>query len=413
VPDRTAQSVSSVLRAVAWSGGLHVIALFLVAIVSSRARPTSGLAMADASDPAWQEFPEDLDVALGPDSVGAFDLAELPPLEPPPRPPLPLGDVTTADTNPRIGVDHDAVERRAAASDSGIGAGRPQEIAWRRDASTLHERISDGARAYRPAREKLSARAASPEQLRQEPVVGTGDSSLTKAARTEAAKEVPVDLPSEEEESERATTPPPTELAAAEAGTAASEGEGPLEAEQGRKSFDATRPGKASETEASRAASSELNPGLLDYSAPSASIAVGVQGRGPGDAPGVLPEQSSGKASALNGGQPIASPIPAVGEGSDERVYAREHQEIRQRVARALRFPRRLAIRLEQGEAIVVFQVERSGQITGEVKLVKSAGFEEFDQEAIQVVRRAAPYPALRKALLVRIRIPFENPVIR
>lgn len=361
--------------------------------------------------PPWQEAEEDLDVVLAADE--AFDLDKAPPLEPPSRGPLPLGDLTTADTSPRVGVDHDAVEKRAPASDTGEGPGRPHEVAWRRDASTLHERISDGARAYRPAREKLSARATSPEALRKEPVVGTGDSSRTKSAQAEAAEEVEVDLPAEDEETEKEPTPAPTELAAAEAGTAAAEGEGPLEAEQGRKSFDATRPGKASETEVSRAASSELNPGLLDYSAPSASTAVGVVGRGPGDAPGVLAVQSSGSAPALNGGQPLRSPIPAVGEGSDERVYAREHQEIRQRVARALRFPRRLAIRLEQGEAIVVFQVERSGQVAGEVKLVKSAGFEEFDQEAVQVVRRAAPFPALRKALLVRIRIPFENPVIQ
>jgi TonB family protein len=310
-------------------------------------------------------------------------------------------------------VDHDAVEKRAPATDNGAGPGRPQEVAWRRDASTLHERISDGTKAYRPAREQLSTRAASPEALRKEPIVGTGDSSHTSTARAEAAKELPVDLPVEDDETDRESTPTPTDLAAAVPGTAAAAGDGPLEAEIGRKSFDASRPGKASETESSRAASSEVNPGLLDYSAPSVVTSASVVGRGSGAAPGVVPDRSTGTAPALNGGQPVRSAIPAVGEGSDERIYAREHQEIRQRVARALRFPRRLAIRLEQGEAIVVFQVERSGEIAGEVKLVKSAGFEEFDQEAVQVVRRAAPFPALRKALLVRIRIPFENPVIQ
>lgn len=102
-----------------------------------------------------------------------------------------------------------------------------------------------------------------------------------------------------------------------------------------------------------------------------------------------------------------------MGEGSDERVYAREHLEIRRRVQRFLRFPRRLAVMLEQGEAIILFQVERDGRISGDVKLEKSAGFEEFDREAMEVVRRAAPFPILPKKLVVRLRIPFENPMIQ
>ncbi|HEY0714644.1 MAG TPA: hypothetical protein VGF45_18320, partial [Polyangia bacterium] len=237
----------------AWSGGLHLFGLFLVAMITSRPRPELDLSVGGfpVIVPPWQEVEEDIDVVLA--NEGAFDLEKAPPLEPPPRPVMPLGDLTTSDTRPRVGVDHDAVEKRAAASDTGTGPGRPHEVAWRRDASTMHARISDGARAYRPAREKLSNRASSPQALRQEPLVGTGDSSATKTARTLAAEEVPVDLPDEALENERASTPPPTELAAAEAGAAPVEGEGPLEAEQGKKAFDATRPGPARETEASRA----------------------------------------------------------------------------------------------------------------------------------------------------------------
>ena len=408
--ERTAQSIRNVLRAVAWSTGLHVLALFFVALLTRGATHDIAGPGFPVIVPPWQEVDEPLAVML--DSAVAFE-PESAPVLPPEKVPLPLGDLNTADRNPRVGVDHDAVERRAPAADNGAGPGRPAEVAWRQDASTLHERISDGARAYRPAREKLSARASSPQARRQEPTVGAGDSSRSQESRSETAKEVAVDLPEELDETDTMAIPAPTDLAAQEPGAAAARGDGPLEAEQGQKSFDATHPGKARETEASRAASSELNPGLMDYSAPSSANAPGIVGRGPSDKPGVVNERSSGTAPALNGGQPIAAPIGAVGEGSDERVYAREHQEIRQRVARALRFPRRLAIMLEQGEAIVVFQVDRSGKVAGEVKLLKSAGFEEFDQEAVQVVRRAAPFPVLKKALLVRIRIPFENPVIQ
>ena len=82
-------------------------------------------------------------------------------------------------------------------------------------------------------------------------------------------------------------------------------------------------------------------------------------------------------------------------------------------MARVLRFPKRLALLLEQGEAIVQFMVERDGRVWGDVKLLKSAGFEEFDREALEVVRRAAPFPQLPQRLLVRMRVPFENPIIR
>jgi protein TonB len=94
-------------------------------------------------------------------------------------------------------------------------------------------------------------------------------------------------------------------------------------------------------------------------------------------------------------------------------MYAREHLEIRRRVARLQRFPHRLAMLLEQGEAIVQFQVERDGRLAGEVKLLKSAGFEEFDQEAMAAVQRAAPFPQMTRPLLVRMRIGFQNPLVR
>jgi protein TonB len=184
--------------------------------------------------------------------------------------------------------------------------------------------------------------------------------------------------------------------------------------DQGQKSFDTAHGGLAQETFDQRAASDELHPGLTDFSAPSSAKAEGRVGHGPGAAPGITKLRQEGTGTApLQDGPRSTGPVGAVGEGSDERVYSREHMEIRQRVARVLRFPRRLAVMLEQGEAIILFQVDRDGRVAGDVKLVKSAGFEEFDREAVDVVRRAAPFPVLPKKLLVRMRIPFENPMIQ
>jgi protein TonB len=153
---------------------------------------------------------------------------------------------------------------------------------------------------------------------------------------------------------------------------------------------------------------------LTDFSAPSSIKGDSRIGQGPAAIPGItkVRQEGTGTAPAQDGAR-SAGPVGAIGEGTDERVYAREHMEIRQRVARVLRFPRRLAVMLEQGEAIITFAVERDGRVSGDVKLVKSAGFEEFDREAVDVVRRAAPFPVLPKKLLVRMRIPFENPIIQ
>jgi TonB family protein len=82
-------------------------------------------------------------------------------------------------------------------------------------------------------------------------------------------------------------------------------------------------------------------------------------------------------------------------------------------VASVLRFPKRLALMLEQGETVVQFVVRADGRLQGSVKVVKSAGFAEFDQEAVAAVTRAAPFPAVGHPLSVSMPIAFDNPVVR
>jgi TonB family protein len=82
-------------------------------------------------------------------------------------------------------------------------------------------------------------------------------------------------------------------------------------------------------------------------------------------------------------------------------------------VARALRFPPRLALLLEQGETIVAFTIGPNGHLEGGIRLLKSAGFEEFDAEAKAAVSRAAPFPPTGRSHAVSMRVPFENPVVR
>jgi periplasmic protein TonB len=414
VPKRTAHSVSAVVRAAAVSASTHLLILGFLGRLAGEGPTVRAVPPTDYTLllPGWADA-EEIAAELLPEE--AFDLSKALPL-PPERPPMPEGDLSTLDPRPRGSHPGEKDEHRARASDDGEGPGRPAEIAWRRDTTNLRSRPSDGALFYQTEKERSAREASSPQASRQERRTGTGDSARTKRPRTELRPPdpiLPIERPDEEdEEPPLPVEEPPLAVAALGPGGDTIRAEGALSAERGQKAFDAPRPGPAHEQTDVRSASNELHPGLTDFSAPSAVRGPSRVGQGPGDAPGIVKIAQAGIAVAVAGARAPA-PIGAIGEGSDERVYAREHLEIRQRVARALRFPRRLAIMLEQGEAIILFQVERDGRVHGEVKLEKSAGFEEFDKEAIDVVRRAAPFPVLPKKLLVRMRIPFENPMIQ
>jgi protein TonB len=96
-----------------------------------------------------------------------------------------------------------------------------------------------------------------------------------------------------------------------------------------------------------------------------------------------------------------------------EREYHRALGEIRRRVEKTLRFPKRLALELEQGEAVVYFVLRPDGRIDGRVRVVKSAGFDEFDAEAVGAVERAAPFPPMSRAFTISMPISFDNPLVR
>jgi protein TonB len=399
------------------SGGFHVLALLTFAWFAFH-MPVVPLPLGSDEYPViiapWQPDGEDVEVTLS--AAEEFDLSAIP-LEPLQRPALPEGDVTTFDTSPSPRSDGASDHARAAAPDDGAGPGRPVEPAWRQDTTTLRARQSDGATIYQAEKERNADQASSPQAARQERRTGAGDSSRTRHPRTEVRPPEPI-LPIEQtladDEPAVEVEQSPLPVAALGPGAELARGDGPLATDQGEKSFDVIQTGLPQETTNARAASNELHPGLTDFSAPSAAKGDSRIGQGPGAMPGItkLRQEGTGIAPAQDTAR-SSGPIGAVGAGTDERVYAREHMEIRQRVARVLKFPRRLAVMLEQGEAIILFEVERDGRVTGDVKLVKSAGFEEFDREAVDVVRRAAPFPTLPKKLLVRMRIPFENPMIQ
>jgi TonB family protein len=351
--------------------------------------------------------------------LDALDSVALPaeamaPLTPEPIGDLPEADQSNQDIHPAAGSRGVVGLTESPAPDQGDGDGQQLPLAFRKDSSTLRARLTTGASLYQPSREKNAERASSPQQVRRERRAGVGDSARSTAPRvTEAvpaAPRVPEEVTSNDAPQPRLDEQRRSPLVP---GDATTRGEGPLDGDVGNRAYDVPVEGPARDIVAARQASNEPNPGLTDY----ASVAArgdGVLGRGQAQSPGITSAPSKGTAASFEGWpSPRPSTAEDVGEGTSERLYAREHLEIRRRVARAQRFPHRLAVMLEQGEAIVQFQVERDGRLAGEVKLLKSAGFEEFDQEALAAVQRAAPFAQMARPLLVRMRIGFQNPLVR
>ena len=394
----------------------------------------------------------DLDVAIDPWAAAAsvVEPTSVVPTAPEPTPPAPEMPVAPAGApgdfrhlterpappNRLPGPPLDPRHTRdfVGASDRGAGLGRPiEDAAWRRDTSTAHQRLSDGADTYQPPRERTSrdARPSSPQGARREPAPGEGDSAHT------SVPEAPAPLVSDATtEDPQATAPParrtreagdddpsaPTDAAdddTARRGprhvTVASRG--PLDADLGPRLFDVTggRARVPTDDRDLRAASRELHPSILDLSL-AAAAGTSTEGRGPGETPGALTKASRGLAAAMTRPHGLAG-----GTGDEdslvERTYNRYNLELRRRVHDAYSFPKDLALRLEQGETIVRFTVAPDGRLSGAAEVVKSSGFVGFDQAALDAVAKALPFPKMpdpahARPLRFSVRFAASNPVI-
>jgi TonB family protein len=301
---------------------------------------------------------------------------------------------------------------RAPAPDQGIGTGKSLAPAFRLDRSTLHERLTNGARIYEPEHERTARTASSRQAERREPSVGVGDLARTQLSHTDSrpVMVLPADEP---DESARAVLASDEKPRPAASGTSAVRGSGPLDAEQGERRFDVGREGPARDLRSAPLLSDELHPGRMDLSAPSApGPKDGNLGRGSGEGPGTVARLSKGSSPSPTGNHGVAA-LGNVGDDAVERLRAHHELDIRRRIDRFLRFPQHLALMLEQGETILAFVVAADGRVAGRIEVVKSAGFVEFDEEAVAAVRRAAPFSPPGRALALSVRVPFQNPVVR
>jgi TonB family protein len=380
-----------------------------------------------ALEPEWPE-PEWIDVR------SVDEIAPMPPRAPNRPPEVQVAGAAQGENDrdldrsraPRIADGH---QDRAPAPDSGGEAGRTeQQSAWRRDRSTLHARLTDGATLSQPARRLTSSRSTSPEAVRREPVVGAGDAIRTEDPRSaRSTPNLAASEPSPRGDSApsvagtRAGEPlvarPEHPLVAERASEA--RGVGPIEVEAGPRSFDSQRAGAAADDKDQRAASNEPRPGITDFSHSGVASSVdALSGRGPGQAPGAVDRAAAGSAPAEYGSPNRQDAARQVAERSQDRRYDRYMQEIQRRVNNASEFPKRLALRLEQGETIVRFVLQTDGRVTSGVQVLKSSGFDEFDDAAARAVQRAAPFPPMPASLSARprwfsVRVAFENPLVR
>lgn len=413
---------SAWLRAGTVSVGAHALVILMIGVGAWLGRgraaraPSSGDLML-ASVPM-------IDLSLADDVLSPAPVPELEFPEPP------LANDAPASTSSATAVPPPGPERyRVPAPDSGNGAGRsPDELAWRRDRSTLRDRLTNGADRYQPAHSRVAPAAASPQADRREPTVGPGD-AVRSARATGAPGATSLGMLDDSARLRGGDTatpgavenPAPSVAAPNPAGAAEPrDNTGPLDTAQGQRAFDVGRRGPAADDRAIREASAELHPSVTDLSAPSVPGA-GNEGHGPAPLPGpvVRPAPRPGAGPSLPG---RLGPASGTGAGSArERAHARYEAEIRARVNRALVFPRALAVRLLLGETMLSFSVDAGGHLDGAVAVTKSAGYEEFDRAATDAVRRAAPFPSLpaeiaretRQARSFSLRVTFANPVIR
>ncbi len=414
-------------RALALSFAFHALGLLVIGIGASATTP----AASDGSLAGWVS-------ALPIETPTMVDLAAidtLAPLEVVPSPtPAQPADLSRGIPDDQARAGHVSAappvvggpDRRVPSPDRGAGQGRAvEDPAWRRDDSTLHERLSDGAERYQPAHTRTASRATSPQAVRRETRTGLGDSVKTqRAQRTPVGASYGVAEPdpsgpgsamSEGVSLAASPVTPNPALPEAERAFAASS-TGPLEAERGTRSFDVEAPGvAATDNRAARAASHEDHPGITDLTL-AAAPGIGATGRGPADQPGAVPRATIGAAPSRFG-----QPGPAgAGDNqrTEERRYDRYKQQIHSRVDRARDFPRALALRLEQGETLLRFIVLPDGSLGDGIQVIKSSGFTEFDQAAVDAVRKASPFgpmpdPGRATSLPVNLLVKFPNPVVR
>lgn len=88
-----------------------------------------------------------------------------------------------------------------------------------------------------------------------------------------------------------------------------------------------------------------------------------------------------------------AAPVQAALSVSDTHAIPNWKRQVVSRLERNKRYPAAAQARSEKGTAQLAFSLDRQGRVTAS-RILKSSGSAALDQETLELVRRAQPFPA-------------------
>lgn len=321
----------------------------------------------------------------------------------------------------------DAPGQRPATA-GGVGPGGPESHGERRYRERAQSELWNGKAGYRQPRARTGRGAGSDEWMTRSPERGFDDQRRERRRQAKAGAErgtpgvddgVGVREQGEVGTAVKWETADPIfdrgarqEVAQRRSGDAVSRRERPL-AERGETSSDTGRRGDVRDDRQQAAASRARHPDSIDLVSPSAG-GRDRDLRGDPSKLGNAPGWGGGRGSAASsrGARGDRGAVRAWrGNPYFRRMYAK--------VDKRVRFPKELALALEQGDLVVRFVLDRRGQIA-QLKLTKPSGFAAFDRQVMQAIRGAAPFgpvpPSLlagKSQIVVLAPYTFRNPLIR
>lgn len=342
-----------------------------------------------------------------------------------------LADAWSPDrANPLPGVELELPSVHAAARGGG-SVGGALVFTGRNDGATLESRPwNDPERTLAPRqRSGQTARSVAAHASRVDPSLDEAVADLDREARDRRSAASPRSSPLPDDADPRwdegGTGSPLASSARPGASEARDEAPGAVRRHEARPrvargdlAVDLAARGPVADDVAVHLASRarELGPFELTAPASGGGAGRGVAGAKPGD------------------GLARRAPDEAVGDGATRAALARrdggrastraplQHDYLRrleERVLGLVDYPPELALRLEQGQVGVAFTLLADGRVD-DVRLTRGSGFDRFDHEVLDAVRRAAPFGPVPSALnLGRARLPvsthfaFDNPLIR
>jgi TonB family protein len=183
--------------------------------------------------------------------------------------------------------------------------------------------------------------------------------------------------------------------------------------ERGATSADALRDGRAGDTRTVAGASAERDPLPADLITPRSGGDSGDGFRGRERVGHSA--QGHGRGSAATSAEIATGAGTAMWARRDDPYFRRFHD----RLDREVRFPRQLAIRLEQGQLVARFVLRADGSLA-DIEVTKPSGFAEFDRELVRALRALSPLGPVPRSFLGRrdrvavlLDYEFKNPVIR